>query len=58
MQYFINNEPISFETIQRIIQNCTGRVCLILDDVAEGAMFFSIAPVRSCYVSEKTAVSI
>lgn len=46
MQYFINNEPVSFETIQCIIQDCIGRVCLILDDVAEGAMFFSIHPIH------------
>lgn len=44
MQYFINNEPVSFETIQCIIQNST-KVCLILDDVAEGTMFFSIHPI-------------
>lgn len=45
MQYFINNEPVSFETIQCIIQNAT-KVCLILDDVAEGTMFFSIHPIH------------
>lgn len=46
MQYSINNEPVSFETIQRIIQNSTGTYCLILNDVAEGAMFFNVAPVH------------
>lgn len=47
MQYFINNEPVSFETIQCIIQNATkAKVCLILDDVAEGTMLFSIHPIH------------
>lgn len=59
MQYFINNEPVSFETIQCIIQNATkAKVCLILDDVAEGTMFFSIHPIYWYYASEKTAVGI
>jgi hypothetical protein len=47
MQYFINNELISFETIQRIIQSSAGKYCLILDSIAKDAMFFRIAPIYS-----------
>lgn len=47
MQYFINNELVSFETIQCIVENSKETYCLILKNVAEGAMFFSIAPIYS-----------